>query len=109
MHRLPGLPKPVDVDDRGQVVEPVERGMLDRLPDGSLGHLRVTAQHPDPVRKAVEPLAGQRDADRDGQALAERAGRDVDPGKIGVGWPSMRLPSLRKVSISSSEMAPAAL
>jgi hypothetical protein len=30
-------------------------------------------------------------------------------GSLGVGWPSRRLPSLRKLSSSSSEIAPAAL
>ncbi len=53
-------------------------------------------------------LRGERDADADRQALAERAGGDVDPGRIGVGWPSSREPSLRKVRSSSSVIAPTA-
>ena len=37
---------------------------------------------PHAVRQPVELLAGERDADRDRQALPERAGRDVDPGDL---------------------------
>ncbi len=77
VHRLARLAEPVDVDDRGQVVELVERAVLERLPDRSLRHLGVAAQAPDAVGQAVEPLAGERDADRDRQPLAERAGRHV--------------------------------
>src|SRR5829696_9764388 len=72
-HRLARLAEPVDVDDRGQVVQLVERRVLERLPDRALGHLRVAAQAPDPVRQPVEPLARQRHADCDRQPLAERA------------------------------------
>ena len=78
-HRLAGLAEPVDVDDRRQVVELLVRGVLERLPHRALGHLGVAAQAPGPERQAVEPLAGQRDADRDRQALAERAGGHVHP------------------------------
>ena len=53
--------------------------VLERLPDRSFGHLAVAAQHPDAVGQLVEALAGERDADADRQALAERAGRHVDP------------------------------
>ena len=110
VHRLAALAEPVDVDDRRQVVELLVGGVLEGLPHRALGHLAVAAQHPDPVRKLVEPLAGERDADREGKALAERAGRDVDPRDASAsdGLRS-RLPNLRKVSSSSSVIAPAAL
>ena len=79
VHRLAALAEPVHVDDRGQVLELVERGVLERLPHRALGHLAVAAQAPDAVREPVEVLAGERHADRDRQPLAERAGGDVDP------------------------------
>ncbi len=79
VHRLAALAELVHVDDRGQVVEPVEGGVLERLPHRALGHLAVAAEHPDAVRQLVELLAGERDPDRERQALAERPGRDVDP------------------------------
>ena len=78
-HRLARLAEAVDVDDRGQVVEPVEGGVLERLPHRALGHLGVAAQAPHAVGQAVELLARERHADRDRQALAERAGGHVDP------------------------------
>ena len=78
-HRLAGLAEPVDVDDRRQVVELLVRGVLEGLPHRALGHLGVAAQAVGAERQAVEPLAGQRDADRDRQALAERPGGHVDP------------------------------
>ena len=58
---------------------PIQGGVLERLPDRSLGHLAVAAQHPDVVGHLLEALAGDRDADADRQPLPERAGRDVDP------------------------------
>ena len=79
VHRLAALAEPVHVDDRDQVVEPVESGVLEGLPHRALGHLAVAAEAPDPIGKPVELLARQRHADREGQALAERAGGDVDP------------------------------
>ena len=81
VHRLAALAEPVHVDDRGQVVELVEGGVLGRLPHRSLGHLAVAADHPDPEREPVELLAGERHADADRETLAERAGGDVDPGE----------------------------
>ena len=81
VHRLAALAEPVDVDDRRQVVELVERGVLGRLPHRALGHLAVAADHPDAERQPVEPLAGERHADADRQALPERAGGHVDPGQ----------------------------
>ena len=79
VHRLARLAKPVHVDDRREVVEPVVSRVLERLPDRPLRHLAVTAKHPDAIRQMVEALAGERDADADRQALAERPGRHVHP------------------------------
>jgi hypothetical protein len=79
VHRLAALAEPVDVDDRGQVVEPAVSRMLERLPHRALGHLAVAAEHPDAVREPVEALAGEGDADAVREALSERAGGDVDP------------------------------
>ena len=79
VHRRARLAEPVDVDDRGQVVEAVEAGLLEGLPHRALGHLGVAAEAPDAIREPVQALAGEPDADADRQALAEGAGRDVDP------------------------------
>ena len=78
-----GLAQSVDVDDRGQSVESVERSLGDRLPHGALGHLRIAAQDPGSIRQPIELLAGERDTDPDRQALAERAGGDVGPRQDG--------------------------
>ncbi len=64
---------------------------------------------PDAVGEPIEALAGERDADADGQALAERAGGDVDAGQHGRGMSLEPAAELRNVSISSSVIAPAAL
>ena len=82
MHGRAALAEPVDVDDRDQVVEAGVAGLLEGLPHRALGQLGVAAEHPDPEVGALEPLAGERDPDRDRQALAERAGGDVDPGDL---------------------------
>ena len=73
------LPQPVHVHDRREVVEPVERRLVERLPHRALGHLAVPAQHPHAVVLCVEPLAGQRDAHAVGQALPQRPGGHVHP------------------------------
>lgn len=73
------LPEPVDVHDRRQVVQMLERGVLGGLPHGALGEFAVAAQHPHPVVGVVQPLPGERDADADGQPLAERAGGRLHP------------------------------
>ena len=75
------LAEPVDVEDRDQVGQLVVGGLVEGLPHRALGHLAVSAQDPDPVRQFVQVLAGQRDADAVGQALAERSGGHVDPGQ----------------------------
>ena len=77
--RRAGLAEAVDVDDRDQVVEPVEAALGERLPHRALGHLAVAAQHPDSAVEALELLGRERHADADRQALAERAGGDIDP------------------------------
>ena len=64
-HRLAALAEAVHVEDRGQVVEVVVRGVLERLPHRALGELAVTAEHPHAERKAVEVLPRQGDADAD--------------------------------------------
>ena len=82
MHGRAALAEPVDVDDRDQVAQLGVAGVLEGLPHRALGQLGVAAEHPDPQVGVLEPVAGERDADRDRQALAERAGGDVDPGKF---------------------------
>jgi hypothetical protein len=79
VHRLAALAEPVDVQDRGQVLEVVVPGVLERLPDRPFRRLAVAAQRPDPVRQPLEVLAGERHAHPERQPLAERAGGDVDP------------------------------
>ena len=71
--------------------------MVERLPDRALGHLAVAAEHPDVVGQLVEALAGQRDADADraGPGPSEPVATSTQ-GSTGVGWPSRRLPNLRK-------------
>jgi hypothetical protein len=81
VHRLAALPEPVHVDDRGQVVELVEGGVLGCLPHRALGHLAVAADRPGAERQPIELLARQRHSDADREPLAQRAGRDVDPGQ----------------------------
>ena len=87
VHRLATLAEPVDVDDRGEVVELVEGRVLRRLPHRPLGHLAVAADHPDAEREAVELLPGDRHPDADRQSLPERSRRDVDPGEDGHRMP----------------------
>ncbi len=85
------LAEPVDVDDRGEVVEMLVRRVLGRLPHRALGQLAVPAQHPHPVADAVQALARERDADADRQSLAERSGGRLHPGQPpGRGMPFER-------------------
>ena len=77
--RLAALAEAVDVPDGGQVGRLVVRRLVECLPDRSLGELGVAAQDPHVERQLVEVLARDRHTDADGQALAERAGGDVDP------------------------------
>ena len=75
--RRAALTERVDVDDRAERVELVERGHRGRLPHRAFGGLAVTHQH---VGAVVGPDAArvERDADAGAQALAERPGGDVD-------------------------------
>ena len=73
------LTEAVDVDDRGQLVQPVVGRLVERLPHRPLGHLAVAAQHPDVVWQLVEVPSGQGHADPVRQPLAEGAGGHVDP------------------------------
>ena len=56
-HCLAALPEAVDVDDRRQVVELVVRRVLEGLPDGALGGLAVSEEHPRAIGKPGEVLA----------------------------------------------------
>src|SRR5512139_2323803 len=56
VRRRPRLPEAVDVDDRDEVRQLIERGELRRLPHRSLGALAVAHQAVDPRVDAVEPV-----------------------------------------------------
>ena len=97
-HRLARLAEPVDVDDRRQVVEAVEGGVLERLPDRALGHLGVAAQAPDAVGQAVEPACPPARRRRAiGRPWPSEPVATSVGGIRGVGWPSSRESSLRNV------------
>jgi hypothetical protein len=51
--RRAALAQAVDVEDRGQVVEPLAAGVLERLPHRALGQFAVAAQHPHPVGQPI--------------------------------------------------------
>src|SRR5207248_1236234 len=72
VHGLARLAQAVDVDDGGDVVEAVVGGVLERLPDGALGDLRVAAQH----RHEIGGRHGGRGMARVGHAAASHR---VDP------------------------------
>ena len=74
----------VDVDDRDEVAEPVVGGEHHRLPDRALVALGVAHEHERAPRAARE-LRGERRARRDREAVAERAGGEVDAGQDVVG------------------------
>ena len=80
LRRAP-LTQPVDVDNGGQVVQPVVGGLVERLPHGALSHLTVATQHPHSERELVEIPAGQSHSHAIGQPLTERAGRHIHPGQ----------------------------
>ena len=107
VHGLAPLPKPVHIDDRGQVVEAFVGGVFERLAHRTLRHLaRRTAPRPG--------RAAGRAACRPGRGRHPRAGLGrvtrwpSTHGSAGVWWPSRRLPNRRKVNSSSLEMAPIA-
>ena len=78
LRRAP-LTEPVDVDDRGQVVQPVMGGLVERLPYGPFCHLAVATQHPHPERELVEIPAGQSHPHSIRQPLTEGAGSHIHP------------------------------
>ena len=92
-HRLAALAEPVHVDDRREVVELVVGGVLEGLPHRALGHLAVAAEHPHAGREMLEMLRRERHPHTDREALAERAGRDVDP------WDARRRMSLEHAAV----------
>ena len=81
VHRLPGLPETVDVEDRDQVVEACHGRVLETLPHRALSQLAVARQDPDTIRQTIQALAGESDAHPDRQSLAERSRGDIDPGQ----------------------------
>ena len=76
-HRRAALAERVDVGDAAQVVEPVDRGDVGRFPDRPFGRLAVAEQHVGAVVR-LDAARVERDADGGADALAERAGGDVD-------------------------------
>lgn len=83
--RRAALAEPVDVDDRHEVGQLTLAGLVEGLPDRALGHLAVAAQHPHPVRLVLQVASRGGDAHAVGDALAQRSGRHVHPGKDGRG------------------------
>ena len=100
----------VVVVDADQLAEPEVAGQRGRLAGDALLHVAVAG---DEVRVMVDDLLrgpvelrrevslGEREADRVADALAERAGRDLDPGgvpELGVArGPALPLPELLDV------------
>ena len=80
------LAERVDVDDGAEVVQLVVRGRVGRFPDRAFGNLAVAEQDVGAIGRADAPRV-QRDADGRADALAERAGGDVDEGQ-----PRRRMP-----------------
>ena len=110
VHRGASLAEPVHVEDRHQVVEPVERRRFHRLPHRALGRLGVAHQHEDPAAAAVE-------AHRESTCPARpRVPGPSEPvatsihgsSGTGAGWPWIGDPKRRRLSSCSSEMAPIA-
>ena len=65
------LAQTVDVENGAKVAELVVGGFVEGFPYRAFSELAVPAQHPHAVVELVEVLAGQRDADSDGQSLAQ--------------------------------------
>jgi hypothetical protein len=82
VHGLAPLSQAVDIDDHHEVVQALHAGMLDGLPDRSLGHLGIAAQRPHPVGQPIQLSRAQCDARGDRHSLTERTGRHVDPGQL---------------------------
>ena len=75
------LAEPIDIEDGGEVREPVVAGFVEPFPDRPFRQLAIAGESPDVVGQLVELAAGECDPDRDGQPLAQRPGRHIDPGK----------------------------
>src|SRR5439155_4050726 len=81
--RRPALSEAIDVEDRGEVRQTLVSGVVEALPDRSLGELAVSGERPDVERGVQRALRGERLADRDGEPLTERAGGDIGPRQDG--------------------------
>ena len=75
------LAEPVDIEDGGEVRQPVVAGLVESLPDGALRQLAVAGKCPHVIGQLVQLAAGEGDADCDRQSLPQRAGGDIDPGQ----------------------------
>ena len=75
--RVAALAERVDVDDAAEVVELVIERDVRRFPHRAFGHLAVAEEHVGPV-VGSDAARVERRAHRRANALAERAGRDVD-------------------------------
>ena len=109
MHRRPALAEPVDVDDRDQVGEPGVAGVLEGLPHRALGELGVAAEDPDPEVGVLQLGPARAMPTEIGRPWPSEPVATSTQGISGVGWPCRREPNSRKVSSSSSSIAPAAL
>ena len=69
--RRPALTEPVDIEDRGEIREPLMTGAIEGLPDGAFGAFTVSDEHPYVVRRVENAFAGERDADSYREALPE--------------------------------------
>ena len=79
VHRLPGLPQAVHVQHGYEVAQLVVRSVLEGLPHGAFGHLGVAAQDVGAGVQLVKVFARQREADPEGEPLAQGAGGYVNP------------------------------
>jgi hypothetical protein len=79
-HRRPALAERVDVGDAAQVVEAVARGGISRFPHRAFGGFAVAKQRVGAIVGLDAPRV-QRDANGGANALAQRAGGDVDERK----------------------------
>jgi hypothetical protein len=82
VHRRPSLSQPVEVYHAGQVGDLAMRRRLHRLPDRSLGRLRVADQDPH-ARGALVQSHRERHPEADRRPLSEGAGRCLDPRELG--------------------------
>ena len=75
------LAQAIHVENGDYVVQLVVAGLVERFPDGALGHFAVTQQHPDTERQPVNALSAESHSNSYRQALPEGAGRHVHPGQ----------------------------